>query len=772
MKIYTIALAIALLVATVGCNGTVVNPVQNGVKPVTANNAPAANAGRILWGMWDIGIDLETLSATVMPNRDIENHFNVLPFLSPPKCADCLKLHVNSFDEVKGILDLDVTLKNKFAIAGYDVRGVVFTDDLGHGLKNSDASIDLYDIPGGATVNPFIAYAKDDPQRKFPGKGELTENYQITVPNPPKFLMIKYAVDASYPSNCAEPYSIGNFVQGKITSEVGSHATVSVDVKDWQGDVDMVKLNISLLNDTPLMLTHQTGDTWSGELVNAKGVSAGGYNAVIVATSTGSGTMELFYMVAVNVSEFTPKVGWAKTWGGDYEDWGTADAVDSDGNVYVTGHFWNTADFDPDPVATDIHVSNGVTDIFLSKFDSTGALVWAITWGGNNGDYAYGIKVDGSSNIYVVGGFESPSMDFDPGTGVDLHSPTGDSSDCFLAKYDSSGAFLWAQTWGGDNYERCADVDSDSSGNVYVTGEFLGFNADFDPGTGEDIHASNGNADVFLSKFDSGGDFGWARTWGSPKADWGDRGAGVAADAFQNVYVAGSFWETADFDTGAGEDLYTSNGWADIFLTKFDSLGNFEWARTWGGSDFDWGNDVALNSGGHPYVTGEFASADVDFNPGPGETIISSSGDYDAFINKIDSSGIFTSVITWGGPQYDTGNKMSFDNSGNLYVTGVFTDTVDFDPGAGVDEHQAIGTSSDLYLCSFDMFGAFKWANTWGGTDNDRANGVAADASGAYVTGEFLGTGVDFDPGIDVDLHTSVGNTDIFLSKFKVDGGW
>jgi len=388
---------------------------------------------------------------------------------------------------------------------------------------------------------------------------------------------------------------------------------------------------------------------------------------------------------------------WARTWGGsDQFDCGISVVADVSGNVYVTGRFRGSVDFDPES-GVDNHTSNGVEDVFLSKFDSTGAFKWARTWGAGSGDSGHGVAVDGSGNVYVTGGF-SGTVDFDPGSGVDNHTLNG-GDDVFLSKFDPSGAFEWARTWGGGCGDLGLGVAIDGLSYVYVTGLFGG-TVDFDPGSGVDNHTSNGYDDVFLSKFDSSGEFKWARTWGGSDEYNGDKGHGVAVDGSGNVYVTGCFEGTVDFDPGSGVDTHTSNGDWDVFLSKFDSSGVFEWARTWGGSGYDRGDDVAVDGSGNVYVTGWFRGT-VDFDPGSGVDKHTSNGYYDVFLSKFDSSGAFKWACTWGGSDWwDEGCGVAVDGSDNVYVTGYFCGTVDFDPGTSVDNHTSNG-HEDAFLSKF-----------------------------------------------------------------------
>jgi hypothetical protein len=463
-----------------------------------------------------------------------------------------------------------------------------------------------------------------------------------------------------------------------------------------------------------------------------------------------------------------PNELWARTWGGSTADQAYGVALDGSGNVYVTGYFSGTVDFDPG-TGEEISTSNGGEDIFLSKFDPSGNFLWANTWGGSDADQGYGVAVYDSGDVYVyVAGYFSGSVDFDPGAGEDIRDSDG-SADVFLSQFDSSGNFLWADTWGGSTSDQGYGVAVDSSGNPYVTGSFSG-TADFDPGSGEDSRTSNGGTDILLSGFDSAGNYLWADTWGGSASD---QGRGVAVYSTGDVYVTGSFTGTVDFDPGAIVDSRDSNGSTDVFLSQFDSIGNYFWADTWGGSAADQGNGVAVDASGNVFVTGGFSwswTGGVDFDPGSGDDTRTSNGSYDIFLSKFDSLGNYFWADTWGGGGSDTGYGVAVDSLGNLLVTGGFSwswfGDVDFDPGTGVDNRASEG-SYDVYLSKFDSAGGYLWANTWGGAGSDQGYGVAVDEPGnTYVTGMYAET-VDFDPGSVVDSHTSNGGSDVFLSKFE-----
>ena len=514
-------------------------------------------------------------------------------------------------------------------------------------------------------------------------------------------------------------------------------------------EIDFIGEDLIQSGDADILITVESDTTGYGSLLPGKPVCA-------------------YFKHSFNID---PKIylGWARTWGGTYIDYGHGVAIDESGNAYITGQFRNTVDFDPGP-GVDEHTTNDANDsgdIFLSKFDPNGDLQWACTWGGSVWDTSYGVAIDGSGNVYVTGYYRD-TVDFDPGPGVDEHTSNGHYA--FLSKFDSTGVFQWARTWGGSGHVFSYDVAIDGSDNAYITGNFID-SVDFDPGPGVDEHISNGHRDIFLSKFDPEGVFQWVCTWGGDDDPiTGDASYGVAIDGSGNAYVTGQFRKKVDFDPGPGEDDHISNGEGDIFLSKFDSAGVFQWARTWGGSDEDWGFDVVIDGSGNAYVTGAFWEA-VDFNPGPGVDEHTSHGYNDIFLSKFDSSGNFLWACTWGGTLFNNGHGVAVDGSGNAYVTGSFRDTVDFNPGPGVDEHTSNGYA-DIFLCKFDSASIFQWAHTWGGSDYAFGSSVAIDGSGnIYVAGDFRDT-VDFNPGPGEDEHTSHGYDDAFLSKFPPDGNW
>jgi hypothetical protein len=459
---------------------------------------------------------------------------------------------------------------------------------------------------------------------------------------------------------------------------------------------------------------------------------------------------------------------WTKTMGGTNEDYSQSVAVDGSGNIYVTGYFSGTADFDPGG-GGDSHISAGNEDIFLTKINADGSYGWTRTMGGANADYGQSVAVDVSGNVYVTGYFWGVA-DFDPGGGGDSHMSAG-NEDIFITKINADGSYGWTRTMGGTNQDFGQSVAVDGSGNVYVTGYFSG-TADFDFGAGIDNKTSVGNEDIFLTKINVGGSYGWTRTMGGTNRDFGQS---VAVDVSENVYITGYFSGTADFDPDAvTADNHTSAGNEDIFLTRIKSDGSYGWTKTMGGTNRDFGQSVAVDVSENVYITGYF-SGTADFDP---DAVTAdnhtSAGNEDIFLTRIKSDGSYGWTKTMGGTNRDFGQSVAVDVSENVYITGYFSGSADFDPDAvTADSHISAG-NEDIFLTKIKSDGSYGWTKTMGGANADYGQSVAGDISGnVYVTGYFWGV-ADFDPGGGGDSHISAGNEDIFLTKIKSDGsyGW
>ncbi|WP_395047208.1 SBBP repeat-containing protein [Flavobacterium sp.] len=409
---------------------------------------------------------------------------------------------------------------------------------------------------------------------------------------------------------------------------------------------------------------------------------------------TAAGSFDIF----VTKLDATGNLVWAKKFGGASADNGYGISTDATGNVYTTGSFYGTVDFDPNAGVSNLASTGGSQDIFVTKLDTAGNLVWAKAMGGTSTEIVYGINTDSTGNIYTVGNFQG-TADFDPNAGVSNLTSAG-AQDIFITKLDTTGNLVWAKAMGGTGNENGQSISTDIAGNVYTTGYFQG-TADFDPNAGVFNLTFAGVQDIFVTKLDATGNLVWAKAIGGTG---NENGQSISTDTAGNVYTIGSFAGTVDFDPNVGVSNFTSAGSNDIFVTKLDAAGNLVWAKIMGGTSTDNGSGISTDAAGNVYITGYFMGI-ADFDPNAGVSNFTSTGDIDIFVSKLDAAGNLIWAKAMGGTNTDISHSISKDAAGNVYTTGTFLGTVDFDPNVGVSNFTSAG-SQDIFVHKMSASGA------------------------------------------------------------------
>ncbi|GJM32513.1 MAG: hypothetical protein DHS20C18_15140 [Saprospiraceae bacterium] len=467
-----------------------------------------------------------------------------------------------------------------------------------------------------------------------------------------------------------------------------------------------------------------------------------------------------FFLTLLPFFGFSQTYEWAAVTGDTLTENSNALAIDASGNVYTTGVFIGTVDFDPGAGTFNL-TAGGTADIFIQKLDALGNFVWAkqiITTGQGHGE---SIVVDASGNIYVTGGFDG-TADFDPGAGTFNYTSGGGIVNAFILKLDAAGDFVWAKYALSTGTSVPRDLAVDASGNVYSTGNFEE-TTDFDPGSGTAMLTSLAFRDAYIQKHDAAGNLLWVKQVSGTDIS---EGKSLAVDASGNTYITGKFWGTADFDPGVGVMSLTSAGADDTFILKLDTSGDLVWVKQMGGIDYEYGYSIEVDPAGNIYTTGSF-QATVDFDPGVGTVNLTSAGLDDIYMIKLDAAGDFVWAKQIGG----TGSELSFstvvDIVGNVYIAGAFEGTVDMDPGVGTTSLTSVG-SFDIFFLKLDDMGDFIWVKHIGGIGIDFPFSMAVDASAnLYATGLFEDT-VDFDPEAGIANQTSAGSFDIFVLKLNI----
>ena len=415
---------------------------------------------------------------------------------------------------------------------------------------------------------------------------------------------------------------------------------------------------------------------------------------------------------------------------------GKAITIDAAGNVYCLGYFTGNPDFDPGPGTAILDGSTG--SAYIAKYTTEGNFIWATQLPSTA--LPEDIAVDAAQNVYVTGQF-TLTQDFDPGPGVMSLTSLG-QNDSYIVKLNAAGTFLWAKALAGTQGQIGNGIAVSQSGIVYTVGYFTGL-TDFDPGPGTFSFTSGILFDSYISALDADGNFAWAQRI----AGGFNQAYSIATNALGNIIIAGEFTGTKDFDPGAPVFNLTSAGGSDIYILKLDAAGGFLSAVSFGGPGTEADESVALDAAGNIYVSGNF-QVTTDLDPGPAVLNFTATGASDIFVLKLTPTGSLVWGKQMGGPTAETALDIITDAAGNVYTTGLYQNTVDFDPGPGTYPLTSVVGNNDIFISKLTTDGNFGWAVSIGSNSlEDRGKGIAVDAAGyVYTTGIFLGT-VDFDPG-------------------------
>ena len=336
----------------------------------------------------------------------------------------------------------------------------------------------------------------------------------------------------------------------------------------------------------------------------------------------------------------------------------------------------------------------------------------------------------------------------------------------FYTNIYSQSELGWAISFGGADGDFSSSIVVDNDYNIYSCGYFSSI-MDVDPGLGIYSLNSAGLYDIFIQKLDVNGDFMWAKGIGSVGQD---QALTMVYDGSANLYIAGTFEDTVDFDPGPDTCFLISNGTYDNFIMKLDTAGNYIWAKSFGGSLNEAALELRIDLAGDIYLIGDFQDT-VDFDPGNGVDLKISLGHSDCFILKLNTDGEYIWVKTFGGIDVDQGLSISIDSLNNIIAGGYFGDTVDFDPGPGIYNQTSNGMC-DIYILKLDANGNFMWVKSCGGTSNEHCQSIRIDQNQDIIlSGYFMGS-CDFDPGPGIYNKTSNGLSDIYILKLDAMGNF
>lgn len=460
---------------------------------------------------------------------------------------------------------------------------------------------------------------------------------------------------------------------------------------------------------------------------------------------------------------------WAKPISGGSDVQIRKNVVDSNNNIYVTGNFIGSVDFDPslnDYILTSPSSTyNNNSDIFIAKYNVDGNLVWAKQLIGSGiADYGLSIDIDSNGNIYTTGYF-SQNVDFNP-------SPSGYNSinvsgfpHAYLLKLDNNGNYIWAKHIISSASSIGYQVKI-HNGNIFLTGSFYG-NSDFDFSSNIfQLGTNSTQEDGFIAKYDLDGDFIWAKKYGG--IGIGEILQGINFDSNNNIYTTG--YIRASTTTGStlidGITSVQFFGQDDILIIKTNSLGELIWAKSFGSSNYDysWGN-VSIDDNDNIYITGQFRNT-IDFNDDPSDTFNLSTYFINGFLLKINSNGVFQNAIRIGGNGDHTPCLQSLISQNQITLFGKFSGTADFDNSTN-DYVLSSSGLEDIYILNLDLNLNFLNVKKIGGNGNQYFGGVSYENGNLYITGSFNGD-TNFDLLGGSNILTPVGNYDSFITKYSL----
>ena len=351
-----------------------------------------------------------------------------------------------------------------------------------------------------------------------------------------------------------------------------------------------------------------------------------------------------------------------------------------------------------------ITFKGGAFDGILTSIDpTTGTIQWIKQFASPTNEIVADVTMDIRGNYYLTGymmGSGNNSMDADPGPEVyplPVQSILA-NRDVFVIKLDSNGDFVWAKAMcspAGMPNDDAATIKVDSLGNVLIAGNYTYL--DFDPGAGTQIYTATGNSDGFIVKLDHEGNFVWVKTLSGTS---NKKIMDMEVDENDNIYVTGRFQGNIDLnpDTdAAATDIRTTAGGFDTFVAKYTSTGDYVWGLSYGSTGADTPEKIMLN-GNNVYVGGAF-SGTVDLDPTAGTNSVTALAGSDAYISSFTKDGAYNSsfVIPGSTTNLDTIQDIYFDNSGNLYASGIYQNIT-----VGGTNYVSAATNADNYYLKLD----------------------------------------------------------------------
>lgn len=410
-----------------------------------------------------------------------------------------------------------------------------------------------------------------------------------------------------------------------------------------------------------------------------------------------SGVTDIFITKLDNIGNYQ----WTIKGGGPNADRALSIKADAAGNTYVTGFFSGAATFGGQTVT-----SAGGQDVFIAKYDNTGAIQWVKSAGGSGSDIGNAINIDNSGNVVITGEFAGTAN-----FGSTTLASISNSIDVFTAKLDASGNFLWAKKGSASATDRGIDVACDAAGNVFITGQFS------DTIMFDIVHNNTLNNSIFVVKYNSSGQEQWFRRIGAGTMNIV---SGIAVDNSSNVLLTGDFTGTVTFFGTPNTTL--SNTYSNrVFVAKYDNSGTLLWTHADGSSNNITSKNITIDATGNPYIIGNFKCVLNEYADQYGQGTFNSVGYWDIFVSKYNASGAWQWSRQCGGTDNDYGGGIAVNSNSEAHIAGSFSKKIIFPYHTSFIGYNVDGLGNNYYTygsyCSDINYHRFTGFNSAGNSD-------------------------------------------------------
>ena len=408
--------------------------------------------------------------------------------------------------------------------------------------------------------------------------------------------------------------------------------------------------------------------------------------------------------------------------------------TDSTGNIYLTGYFVGTTDFDPGPGVHNLHSGNGTArSIFVAKYDQDGNYLWANSIGSTANAEGNAVDIDRAGNVYFAGYFLG-MVDFNNTGTTFLQSQ---DNDAFLCKYNPEGNFVWAFPVGGPEDDVIIDLEVDKDDHIVVSGFFQG-NVDFDPGPGShSIISTNSIQDMFVAKYDQNGSHLWAfRLKGVfPETNTLIRpNIRISLDQSGNIYAAGNYKGSVDFSPLQGSSYLLSSANLGVFMAKYSPQGMLFWAKSLNSAQNQFCDDITLDRFNNVYLAG-VANSNADLDPDSVNVVVPAVSSTSYFLGKYDQSGNYVwhkAAHAFSMEYYKS--RLHIGNKNVIYLSANYTEYVHFHGADSVFNLTANGPYDECFLAKLKCQAApsYNIIHVDGCNTYQAPDGSLYDSSGVY----------------------------------------